>query len=67
MLKPYICEVRTKLCKITITTFKHGTVLLLGQIWYCMVELVTGILNLCIQCLTEFLEIRTQWKIIIVG
>ena len=39
--------------------------------WYCvtaganmvLVELVTGMLNLHIQCLTEFLKMRTQWKI----
>ena len=29
-----------------------------------LVELVTGILNLYIQCLTEFLKIKTQWKIV---
>ena len=68
MLKPFMTEVYTKLCKLNRTQVQgyihlHVNIVSLPGVFlsfYLLVELF--LLNLCFQYLTEFLKIRTCFQ-----
>ena len=68
MLKAFMTEVYTKLCKLNRTQVQgyidlHVNIVSLPGCFlsfYLLVELF--VLNLCFQCLTKFLKIRTCFK-----
>ena len=67
MLKPFMTEVYTKLCKLNrtqvqgyISTCQYCLIARGLSSFYILVELF--LLNLCFQCLTEFLKIRTCFE-----